>query len=241
MNFDVEIVLRERNYAVTERMHHAGIARDWTEHDVETVLKEILLAIDRVKNPATRESLRGAARLQLDRRANRRGRGHRDRDPDGRGGRRPVRHRTGASRSHDHACPDRRVSGPHRRALSRSSVRPIRTGIRLHSSPVGYEIAGGRCLPSSDKPLVFGGFPAHPFRHCLCLRIVRGEVGRRSAGDTMKLPFRVLVLDDDENALCGIVELLRAADHDVTDVVDLRRRESASRRVTWDSSSLTSA
>jgi DNA-binding response OmpR family regulator len=32
----------------------------------------------------------------------------------------------------------------------------------------------------------------------------------------MKLPYRILVLDDDENALAGIVELLRDAGHDVT-------------------------
>ena len=32
----------------------------------------------------------------------------------------------------------------------------------------------------------------------------------------MKLPFRILVLDDDEHALAGIVELLRDADHHVT-------------------------
>ena len=53
MIFDVEIVLRERNYAVTERVQHAATAREWTEQDVETVLKELLLAIDRVKNPGT--------------------------------------------------------------------------------------------------------------------------------------------------------------------------------------------
>ena len=51
MNFDVEIVLRERNYAVTEHLQHATDARAWTDEDVESVLKEILLAIDRVKNP----------------------------------------------------------------------------------------------------------------------------------------------------------------------------------------------
>jgi hypothetical protein len=51
MTFDVEIVLRERNYAVTERLEHAIDAAAWSEADVETVLKEILLAIDRVKNP----------------------------------------------------------------------------------------------------------------------------------------------------------------------------------------------
>jgi CheY-like chemotaxis protein len=32
----------------------------------------------------------------------------------------------------------------------------------------------------------------------------------------MKLPYRILVLDDDENALSGIVELLRDADYRVT-------------------------
>jgi DNA-binding response OmpR family regulator len=32
----------------------------------------------------------------------------------------------------------------------------------------------------------------------------------------MKLPYRILVLDDDENALTGIVELLRDADYHVT-------------------------
>jgi hypothetical protein len=51
MFFDIEIVLRERNYAVTETVRHGTTPADWTELDVETVLKEMLLAIDRVKNP----------------------------------------------------------------------------------------------------------------------------------------------------------------------------------------------
>lgn len=52
MTYDIEIVLRERDYAVTEHIHHDGNdAANWTELDVETVLKTILLAIDRVKNP----------------------------------------------------------------------------------------------------------------------------------------------------------------------------------------------
>ena len=51
MTFDVEIVLRERSSAVTEKIEHPREARSWTEEDVETVLKGILLAIDRVKNP----------------------------------------------------------------------------------------------------------------------------------------------------------------------------------------------
>lgn len=35
-------------------------------------------------------------------------------------------------------------------------------------------------------------------------------------GPMMKLPFRILVLDDDEHALAGIVEMLRDADYHVT-------------------------
>jgi hypothetical protein len=52
MEFDVEIVLRETNRAVTARIEHGTEPRAWRELDVETVLKQILLAIDRVKNPA---------------------------------------------------------------------------------------------------------------------------------------------------------------------------------------------
>lgn len=63
MTFDVEIVLRERDYAVTERIFHAGgPPAEWTDQDVEQILKEILLAIDRVKNPSSEQryvALRG--------------------------------------------------------------------------------------------------------------------------------------------------------------------------------------
>ncbi|CAN5740600.1 hypothetical protein BH24ACI5_BH24ACI5_15890 [soil metagenome] len=62
MTFDVEIVLRDRNYAVTERVTHPGEPSAWTEQDIEAVLKEILLSIDRVKHPDTTErhvALRG--------------------------------------------------------------------------------------------------------------------------------------------------------------------------------------
>jgi hypothetical protein len=53
MTFDVEIVLRERDFAVTERIVHRGNEPgEWTDLDVESVLKEILLSIDRVKNPS---------------------------------------------------------------------------------------------------------------------------------------------------------------------------------------------
>ena len=52
MTYDVEIVLRERDYAVTEHIVHAGNEpAAWTAADVEAVLKAILLAIDRAKNP----------------------------------------------------------------------------------------------------------------------------------------------------------------------------------------------
>ncbi len=62
MTFDVEIVLRERNYAVTERVTQAGEPSEWTEQDVEAVLKAILLSIDRIKHPDLTErhvALRG--------------------------------------------------------------------------------------------------------------------------------------------------------------------------------------
>lgn len=51
MEFDVEIVLREREYATTERLEHGTDPPAWRELDVETVLKQILLAIDRARNP----------------------------------------------------------------------------------------------------------------------------------------------------------------------------------------------
>lgn len=52
MLYNVEIVLRERDYAVTEEVHHLGNPpSDWTEIDVEGVLTSMLEAIDRVKNP----------------------------------------------------------------------------------------------------------------------------------------------------------------------------------------------
>jgi hypothetical protein len=53
--FDIEIVLRERDYAVTERLplpaDAGGNPAEWTDRDVEYVLKAMLLAIDRAKNP----------------------------------------------------------------------------------------------------------------------------------------------------------------------------------------------
>ena len=62
MTFDIEIVLRDRNEAVTERVTQPGEPADWTERDVEAVLKEILLSIDRAKHPGDVErhvALRG--------------------------------------------------------------------------------------------------------------------------------------------------------------------------------------
>lgn len=62
VTFDVEIVLRERDYAVTEQIHQAGEPEQWTDADVAAVLREMLLAIDRAKNPSATEryvALRG--------------------------------------------------------------------------------------------------------------------------------------------------------------------------------------
>jgi hypothetical protein len=54
MLFNIEIVLRDRDQAVTRQIPHSGNdAPAWTEADVEQVLKGMLLAIDRAKNPAS--------------------------------------------------------------------------------------------------------------------------------------------------------------------------------------------
>jgi hypothetical protein len=58
MTLEIEIVLRERNYAVTERVTLESVPDDpgeggWDDSDVEQILKEILLAVDRVRNPAS--------------------------------------------------------------------------------------------------------------------------------------------------------------------------------------------
>ena len=64
MTFDVEIVLRERDHATTEHLPVPGrrAPAEWTEEDVEQVLKGILLAIDRARNPQSAQryvALRG--------------------------------------------------------------------------------------------------------------------------------------------------------------------------------------
>ena len=66
MTFDVEIVLRERDYAVTHQLAIPGAGQrspsDWTDEDVEELLKTILLAIDRARNPQSEQryvALRG--------------------------------------------------------------------------------------------------------------------------------------------------------------------------------------
>jgi hypothetical protein len=63
MTFDVEIVLRGRDDAILRRLSHDGNdpAR-WTELDVESVLKTILLSIEHAKNPGSSQeyvALRG--------------------------------------------------------------------------------------------------------------------------------------------------------------------------------------
>jgi hypothetical protein len=60
--FDIEIVLRESDRAVTERASHPVAAGAWDDTDVRQVLKRILEAIDRAKHPNGPErpaSLRG--------------------------------------------------------------------------------------------------------------------------------------------------------------------------------------
>jgi hypothetical protein len=63
MTFDIEIVLRGRDDATVRRLRHDGNDPSrWTEIDVESVLKTILLAIEHVKNPGSTQeyvALRG--------------------------------------------------------------------------------------------------------------------------------------------------------------------------------------
>lgn len=63
MHYDIEIVLRDRDSAIAERLEHDGSdPAQWTEVDVDAVLKSMLLAIDRAKNPSANEryvALRG--------------------------------------------------------------------------------------------------------------------------------------------------------------------------------------
>jgi hypothetical protein len=66
MSFDVEIVLRDRDYAITEHIAVPGAGQrspdEWTDDDVADVLKAILLAMDRAKNPGSADryvALRG--------------------------------------------------------------------------------------------------------------------------------------------------------------------------------------
>lgn len=66
MTFTVEIVLRERDYAVTEQIPAPGGGRrapaEWNDADVEQLLKDILLAIDRARDPESTQryvALRG--------------------------------------------------------------------------------------------------------------------------------------------------------------------------------------
>jgi hypothetical protein len=52
MTFDVEVVLKGRDYAVTEKVKGPqGPATAWSENDVHEVLVGVLRAIDRVQNP----------------------------------------------------------------------------------------------------------------------------------------------------------------------------------------------
>jgi len=61
MTFNVEIVLKGRDFAVTEAVSVAhGEPATWNEAAVRDVLVEILRAIDRVENPASARN-RGVA------------------------------------------------------------------------------------------------------------------------------------------------------------------------------------
>ena len=54
-SYTVEVVLRDRDFAVSEEVTTATAPRDWTELEVERVLRGILRAIDRAKHPDAAE------------------------------------------------------------------------------------------------------------------------------------------------------------------------------------------
>ena len=52
MTFDVEVVLKGRDFAVTETIAVAQSSTAWDEQAVHDMLVEVLRAIDRAQNPA---------------------------------------------------------------------------------------------------------------------------------------------------------------------------------------------
>jgi hypothetical protein len=62
VTFDIEIVLRESDSAMTDRLSHPAAPDRWTVDDVREILKKMLTAIDRARNPeapAREVTLRG--------------------------------------------------------------------------------------------------------------------------------------------------------------------------------------
>ena len=62
VTYDVEIVLRERDDAISLRLEVDAEPRHWSEEHAATVLRDMLLAIDRARNPAATDryvALRG--------------------------------------------------------------------------------------------------------------------------------------------------------------------------------------
>jgi hypothetical protein len=55
MIFPVDIWLRGTDFAITREITTASEPAAWTDGDVETVLKEMLRAVDREKNPTAEE------------------------------------------------------------------------------------------------------------------------------------------------------------------------------------------
>jgi hypothetical protein len=51
MTYEIEVVLRSDKDATVEQVTHPRDPREWTEDDVRDVLKTILLALNRVRNP----------------------------------------------------------------------------------------------------------------------------------------------------------------------------------------------
>ena len=105
---DVDVWVRGQQDATTRRIE--GVPEDaasWTDDDVKSLLEQMLMALERAKNPERRRAGDLAARLQLDRQPGRAWRAGPPRNAAGHRQRRAVRHRRGALNGNDLASDGR--------------------------------------------------------------------------------------------------------------------------------------
>ena len=190
-----------RNHAVTERIEHGTEPRAWREPDVETVLKQILLAIDRVEESVGRRrvtsrcaasagsSSRWASEVVI-----------------------AIEIPMGAAVAGPFAIEPQRLDEMIRRVIAAAAAPGPTDPLTVRTSG-DYRIAARIRTPSSEFHRVHADFAGAGI--AIATSPYPIAVSGRSR-PLMKLPYRILVLDDDEHALSGIVELLRDAGHHVT-------------------------